>query len=117
MLKAPLAGRHAILWIQSALTFDGDRPFRDDYKTAGRFATGYTRVHFEIAPDGSIIGCEKMSQTGLMVAVDLCDHFIERFEPRAGYDRRGATFLYAVSAAPADAARPARRGKKTRTSQ
>ena len=110
MFKAPLAGQHAILWIQSALTFDGDRPFRDDYKAAGRFAVGYTRVHFEIAPDGSIIGCEKMTQAGLLAAVDLCDHFIERFAPRAGYDRRGATFLFAASAAPADVARSARRG-------
>lgn len=100
-----LGGRHAMVWIQTALTFDGDRPFRDDYKTAGRFAAGYTRVHFEIAPDGSVLGCEQMAQSGVMTVVNLCDGYIEHFVPHAGADRRGATLLFAVSAAPAGAAR------------
>jgi TonB family protein len=117
MLKAPLTGRHAVLWIQTALTIDGDKPFPDDYKTEGRFAVSYTRVHFEIASDGSILGCEKMAEAGRLAIVDLCDDYIRRFVPQRGNARRGATLSYAVSAASIDAAQSARHDARAATSQ
>ncbi len=107
-LLEPVSGRHALLWIQTALIFDGDKPFPDDFRKPGRFAVSFTRVRFRIAASGAIQGCEKVAEAGPMAEVDMCDDFIRRFTPETGRARRGATLLYAVSAEFLDEPPPSR---------
>jgi protein TonB len=98
---APLGSRPATIWVQTALTFDGDTAVVEEHKRAGHTVIALGRMHQSIARDGSITGCEIVEQVGPAGQRPLCGATRDRFAPIATGDKAGVTFLVAFSMAPA----------------
>src|SRR3569623_188989 len=116
---APLGGKRATGWSQSAKTFDGDVAPAEEHKHAGRTLIGVARAHLTIAPDGTMAACEVIEETGQLGQGPICTGKPYRFVPDAPGTRSGATVLVAFSMAPATApatppANGARRGRPVR---
>jgi len=107
-----IGGKRVVLWMQTALMFDGDSPFLEEHRRAAHTVIGVGRAHLRIAQDGSIAACEMVERVGPLGQAPLCRYGFERFTPVATAEKGGATVLVAFSVTSAPDASPARSGAR-----
>ncbi|MEG3143826.1 energy transducer TonB [Sphingomonas sp. RT2P30] len=109
---ATSGGKRTILWMQLAVTFDGDAPFREEHKHVGRSVIGIGRFHLSIARDGIVTACEVVEQAGAFASAPICDNRFDRYTSVTTAEKGAATVLFSFSTtpAPAVAAAPVRKG-------
>jgi len=110
-VMAPLGdGKRATIWVQNAMTFDGDPAIVEEHKRPGHIVIGLARAHLTIAPNGSVTACEMVEQSGQLGTGQLCRNKPGRFLPITTAAKGGATVLVAFSMAPGAAPAAASHG-------